>query len=61
MIPFVVGCQFCKDFMSWGLAKGFAWTIGLLLAVPFLCVGVITVLLVRTARRTPRPINGEKR
>ena len=47
----VLACQFCKDFMSWGLAKGFAWTIGLLLLVPFSLVAVITVLLVRTARR----------
>lgn len=51
MIPIVVGCQWCKDLMSWGLAKGFAWTIGLLLLTPLLCIAVIALLLVRAARR----------
>ncbi len=51
MIPIIFACQWCKDLMSWGLARGFAWTIGLLLAVPFLLIGVITLRLIRTARR----------
>ncbi|MBI4227916.1 MAG: hypothetical protein HY600_06585 [Candidatus Omnitrophica bacterium] len=53
-MPIVVGCQWCKDLMSWGLAQGMAWTIGLLLLVPLLCIGVITILLVRSARRADK-------
>jgi len=51
MSSLVVACQWCKDLMSWGLAQGFAWTIGLLLTVPFALVAVITFRLVRSARR----------
>lgn len=51
MISLLLACQWCKDLMSWGLAQGFAWTIGLLLAVPFLLVAVITWRLSRAARR----------
>ena len=54
LMLFLVGCQFCKDLLSWGLAQGFAWTIGILLIVPFLCVAVITLLIVRAAKRAPR-------
>ena len=58
MIPLVVGCQFCKDLLSWGLAKGFAWTIGLLLIVPFLLIGTIALLLVRSAKRSSQSPTG---
>lgn len=47
----MIACQWCKDLMGWGLAQGFAWTIGLLLAVPFAIVAVITWRLVRASRR----------
>lgn len=50
----MMACQWCKDLMGWGLAQGFAWSIGLLLTVPVLLVAAITVLVVRAARRGPR-------
>lgn len=49
-MPIVVGCQWCKDLMSWGLAQGFAWTIALLLLTPLACVVVVTWLVLRAAR-----------
>lgn len=45
----MIACQWCKDLMSWGLAQGFAWTIGLLLTIPFLLVVVIAWRLARGA------------
>ena len=54
VIPLFLGCQWCKDLLSVGLAKGFAWTIGLLLLVPALLVVVIALRLAWSARRQTR-------
>ena len=50
LVTDVFACQWCKDLMSWGLAKGFAWTIGILLIVPILIVTTLTFLIVRAAK-----------
>lgn len=51
MIPLTMACAFCKDLVSYGQAKGFAVTIGILLLVPILLIGGITTWLARAAKR----------
>ena len=51
MIPLTMACAFCKDLVSYGQAKGFAVTIGILLLVPILLLGGVTTWLVRAAKR----------
>ena len=46
----VRACPFCSDNVATGMAKGFYWSILLMLAVPFLVVGTIAGVLWRTSR-----------
>ena len=51
-------CPACKDMLvdpeqlaqRLGMAKGFAWSIGLLIGMPTLLVGTLTVRLIRAHR-----------
>ncbi len=52
-------CPACKEFVSSasdpntfsGLSRGFAWSIGLLLSVPYLLVGGFALFIALAARR----------
>jgi len=44
-------CPLCKDALSTGLARGFYWSILLMLSVPVLVVGVISTVVWRAYRR----------
>ena len=56
-------CPACKEFVSSasdptafsGLSRGFAWSIGLLLSVPYLLVGGFALFIALAARRTHKP------
>ncbi len=53
-------CPACKEFVSSasdpnafsGLSHGFAWSIGLLLSVPYLLVGGFSLFIMLAVRRT---------
>jgi hypothetical protein len=44
-------CPLCKDALSEGMAKGFFWSILLMLSVPALVVGVIAGVVWRAERQ----------
>jgi hypothetical protein len=44
-------CPFCSDNVTSGMAKGFYWSILLMVAVPFLVVGTIAGVLWRAGRK----------
>jgi hypothetical protein len=50
--PSALACPLCKDAVAQtgGLASGFFWSILLMLAVPFVVVGVIGGLIVKSQR-----------
>ena len=49
-------CPLCKEALAQGMAKGFNWSILLMISVPFVVVGVIAGLLRRSVqRRQARP------
>ena len=58
----VWACPWCKDALfspgeaasQSGAAKGYAWSIGLLLGLPVLMLSVIALVVIRSARRTKR-------
>jgi len=52
----VMACPLCKEAISAvkGLAEGFYWSTLLLLAVPFFVVAVITSLIVKAHRQSPK-------
>ena len=60
----VQACPGCKDALfdpgqlpqKLAIAKGYALSIGLLLAVPFALVGGLTLLIARMARRSKPPL-----
>ena len=49
---FLYACPFCKEAVSTGLAKGFYWSILLMLAVPIVVVAVIAGLIEKAGRRS---------
>ena len=57
-MPVAEACPACKDMLvdpeqlaqRLGMAKGFAWSIGLLIGMPALLVGALTVRLIRAHR-----------
>jgi len=49
--PFLYACPLCKEALSTGLAKGFFWSILLMLGVPMLVVGVISTVVWRAYRK----------
>ena len=51
MLPLTIACAFCKDLVSYGQAKGFAVTIGLLLLVPVFLIGGLATWITRAAKR----------
>ena len=50
-------CPMCKEAVSAisGLSQGYAWSILLMLAVPFLVVAIITGAVVKAYRSRPQP------
>ena len=44
-------CPFCSDNVTTGMAKGFYWSILLMLAVPFVVVATIAGVLWRAGRK----------
>jgi hypothetical protein len=48
----VTACPFCKESLSSGLAKGYNWSILLMLGVPMLVVGIISGVVWRAFRRS---------
>ena len=58
----VWACPWCKDALfspgesaaQSGAAKGYAWSIGILLGLPVLMLAVITFAVMRSIRRTKR-------
>lgn len=58
----VYACPGCKEALfdpgqlqqKLSMAKGYAWTIGLLLSVPFALIGGVTAMVVRAARQKAR-------
>lgn len=62
LLPAVAAaCPNCKDANSdapggsAGLARGFYWSILLMIAAPFSLVGAVGVLIIRSRRRQPPP------
>jgi heme/copper-type cytochrome/quinol oxidase subunit 2 len=51
MVSLAQACPLCKEALSAGLAKGFFWSILLMLAMPFLVVGVIATWWWRAHRK----------
>ncbi len=47
----VYACPLCKDALTEGMAKGFFWSIILMLTVPAVVVGVIAGVIWRAERR----------
>ena len=58
----VWACPWCKDALfspgesaaQSGAAKGYAWSIGILLGLPVLMLAVMTFAVIRSARRAKR-------
>jgi len=46
-VPLLYACPLCKEALTQGMAKGFFWSILLMLAVPALVVGVFVSVLWR--------------
>ena len=49
----LMACPFCSDNVATGMAKGFFWSILLMLAAPTLVVGVIAGAIWRAGRKKP--------
>jgi hypothetical protein len=49
-------CPLCKEALTTGMAKGFFWSILLMLSAPFLVVGTIAGVLWRAGRRQKRAL-----
>ena len=54
-MSFVVACPLCKESLTQGMAKGFYWSILLMLAVPMVVVGTIAEGLWRAGRKKDDP------
>jgi hypothetical protein len=50
-MSFALACPFCKDSVTPGMAKGFFWSILLMLAVPVAVVGAIAGVIWRAGRK----------
>jgi hypothetical protein len=50
-VSFLSACPLCKDSLTTGMAKGFFWSILLMLAVPVAVVGTIAGVIWRASRR----------
>jgi ABC-type uncharacterized transport system permease subunit len=49
----LLACPFCSDNVASGMAKGFFWSILLMLAVPVVVVGTIAGVIWRAGRHRP--------
>jgi hypothetical protein len=54
-LPRLYACPLCKDALTPGMAKGFYWSILLMLGVPAIVVGLITFTLWRAHGRRQQP------
>jgi len=45
-------CPFCKESFSSGLARGFYWSIFLMLGVPLVVVAVIAGIVIKASRKS---------
>jgi hypothetical protein len=50
-LPLAWACPFCKDALTQGMAKGFFWSILLMLAVPVAVVSVIAGVIWRAEQK----------
>jgi hypothetical protein len=51
-VPRLSACPLCKENLSSGAARGYFWSILLMLAVPMVVVGVISGIVWRASRRS---------
>ena len=58
---YAYACPFCKEALTQGMAKGFYWSILLMLAVPMIVVGTIAGAVWRAGKkqRGPRDVHHE--